>query len=164
MLKPRLATLDPWKARGFKTVEDLKKPWLKLEDIKTARWVKTKKGRLLPLNNAAWRKLRASVLQEQPMCADCEARGLLVPASEVHHINDDACDNTRSNLVGLCKQCHSRHTAHDQGFNVPMGCDVTGKPLNPHHHWNNATETNLVRPVVSPVCQPLLKSPVTEAL
>ena len=146
MLQPRLKEIDL--SRGIKTVESLQKPWLKLSDIKTARWVKTKAGRLLPLNNAAWGKLRKSVLREQPLCPECEARDILEPATEVHHINDNANDNSRENLVGLCKPCHSRHTARDMGKTVidRLGCDSTGKPLDPNHHWNKPASAVLVRP------------------
>ena len=153
---PRLPTLDPWKARGLKTMDDIKKPWLKLEDIKTDRWTKAKDGRLLPLNNAAWRKLRMRVLAEQPLCPECEARDILEPATQVHHKDDNASNNTRSNLVGLCASCHSRHTAADMGGNVRMGCDVTGKPLDHHHHWN--------RPATGvPTGSMSKKSPATDA-
>jgi len=47
-------------------------------------------------------------------------------------------DNSRSNLVGLCASCHSRHTAHDMGKRVNHGCDVSGWPANPSSHWNQA--------------------------
>ena len=146
MLQPRLKEIDL--SRGIKPVEAIQKPWLKLSDIKTARWVKTKAGRLLPLNSAAWGKLRASVLREQPLCPECEARSILEPATEVHHSNDNANDNSRDNLVGLCKPCHSRHTARDMGKTVidRMGCDSTGKPLDPNHPWNKPPEPVLVRP------------------
>lgn len=126
--------------------KDAYKPWLKLSDIRTARWVKTKSGRLLPLNNAAWRKLRASVLSEQPLCPECEARAILEPATEVHHKNDNASDNSRENLIGLCRPCHSRHTAADRGGNVRYGCDATGKPLDPSHPWNKPACDVLARP------------------
>jgi 5-methylcytosine-specific restriction protein A len=124
------------------------KPWLKLSDIRTARWVKTKSGRLLPLNNAAWSKLRKSVLAEQPLCPECEARGIVEPATEVHHRNDNASDNSRDNLVGLCKPDHSRHTARDMGHNVVerLGCDTSGKPLDPSHPWNKPACVVLTRP------------------
>lgn len=146
MLEPRLKEIDLLAARGIKSVESLQKPWLKLSDIRTARWVKTKSGRLLPLNNAAWRKLRLSVLAEQPLCPECEARGLIEPATEVHHINDNASDNSRDNLVGLCRPCHSRHTAADRGHNVRYGCDSDGKPLDPSHPWNKPACDVLARP------------------
>jgi hypothetical protein len=148
MLEPRLKEIDLLAARGIKSVESLQKPWLKLSDIRTARWVKTKSGRLLPLNNAAWRKLRASVLSEQPLCPECEARAVLEPATEVHHKNDNASDNSRENLVGLCKPCHSRHTARDMGKTVVdrLGCDSSGKPLDPSHHWNKPACVAVARP------------------
>ena len=146
MLQPRLKEIDL--SRGIKPVEAIQKPWLKLSDIQTARWVKTKAGRLLPLNHAAWKKLRALVLSEQPLCPECGARQIIEVATEVHHINDNANDNSRENLIGLCKPCHSRHTARDMGKTVidRMGCDSTGKPLDPNHPWNKPPERVLVSP------------------
>lgn len=136
-LPPRLkevSLLPP----GIKMLDTTKKPWLKLEDIRTARWVKAKNGRLLPLNSAAWFKLRMTVLHEQPLCPECEARGIIEPATQVHHINDNAMDNSRDNLVALCASCHSKHTVQDMGGNARMGCAMDGTPLDHSHHWNNA--------------------------
>ena len=124
--------------RGLTMAHDLKRKPLTLADIKTKRYTTAKNGRLLPLNSDAWAKLRRMVLAEQPLCPECEARGLIEPATEVHHINDNAMDNSRSNLVGLCKADHSRHTAHDMGKRVNHGCDVSGWPANPSSHWNQA--------------------------
>ena len=112
---------------------------LTLADITTKRYTTAKNGRLLPLNSEAWYRLRRSVLAEQPLCPECEARGVIEPATQVHHINDNAMDNSRSNLVGLCAPCHSRHTAHDMGKRVNHGCDASGWPASPSSHWNKAT-------------------------
>lgn len=142
--------LDPWKARGLKMLDtanpkgltmahELQRKPLTLADIRTKRYTTAKNGRLLPLNSDAWAKLRRMVLAEQPLCPECEARGLIEPATQVHHINDNAMDNSRSNLVGLCAPCHSRHTAHDMGKRVNHGCDVSGWPANPSSHWNKST-------------------------
>ena len=111
---------------------------LTLADITTKRYTTAKNGRLLPLNSEAWYRLRRSVLAEQPLCPECEARGVIEPATQVHHINDNAMDNSRANLVGLCAPCHSRHTAHDMGKRVNHGCDVSGWPASPSSHWNEA--------------------------
>lgn len=67
-------------------------------------------GRTLALNGAAWRRLRASVLSEQPLCPRCQEAGYLVLAHEVDHIDGDATNNERGNLEGLCKLHHSQKT------------------------------------------------------
>jgi 5-methylcytosine-specific restriction enzyme A len=116
----------------------MNKPWLKLSDIKTDRWTKAGNGRLLPLNSAAWRKLRANVLAGEPLCRHCAAMGLNVPATEVDHQDNKPANNDPANLCPLCKPCHSRKTARDMGGNVRMGCDVHGTPLDHDHPWSNA--------------------------
>jgi len=134
---------------------------LTLADIRTKRYTTAKNGRLLPLNSAAWYRLRRSVLAEQPLCPECEARGVIEPATEVHHINDNAMDNSRSNLVGLCKADHSRHTAHDMGKRVNHGCDVSGWPANPSSHWNKST-VEAAKGLAGDVVGDSQKSPATE--
>jgi 5-methylcytosine-specific restriction protein A len=99
-------------------------------------------GRTLALDSAAWRKLRALVLTEQPLCRDCESRGYIEPATEVDHHDNDASNNDRDNLVGLCKPCHSYKTQRHEhykrtGQHLPLkGCDTSGMPLDPAHPWN----------------------------
>ena len=105
----------------------------------TMRWTKDANGRLLPLNSDAWRKLRRQVLAEEPLCRHCAAQGLVVPATEVDHMNG-AADNSREALQALCKPCHSIKTmAELYGREARMGCDAEGNPTNPMHHWNKAS-------------------------
>src|SRR5690625_1376677 len=104
------------------------------------------KKRVLPLNGAAWARLRAQVLAEQPLCPICEARGYVVPAVHVDHINNDGNDNRRENLMGLCHECHSLKTAQDMGKKVYWGCDVNGRPLDPNHHWNREEKSPATEP------------------
>ena len=102
------------------------------------RWTKDSNGRVLPLNSAAWRKLRKQVLAEEPLCRHCAAQGLTVPATEVDHMRG-AADNSRDALQALCKPCHSIKTmAELYGRPARQGCDVDGNPINPSHHWNGA--------------------------
>lgn len=102
------------------------------------RWTKDSNGRVLPLNSAAWRKLRKQVLAEEPLCRHCAAQGLTVPATEADHMRG-AADNSRDALQALCKPCHSIKTmAELYGRPARQGCDVDGNPINPSHHWNGA--------------------------
>lgn len=66
--------------------------------------------RTLALNSSAWRKLRALVLTEQPLCPRCTGAGDTALANEVDHIDDDPTNNLRTNLVGLCKMHHGQKT------------------------------------------------------
>ena len=95
------------------------------------------KTRTLKLNGSAWQKLRASVLAGEPLCRHCAARGLVVPATDVDHMNG-ADDNRLESLQPLCHECHSRKTAMENGKNVTFGCDTSGTPIDPSHYWNRA--------------------------
>lgn len=79
--------------------------------VKIAREVK-RAERAYGLNHAAWRKLRAVILMEEPLCRACLAATpqRLTPSKQVDHINEDPNDNDRGNLQALCTPCHSRKT------------------------------------------------------
>lgn len=123
----------------------LHKTPLQMSDIRTRRWTKAGNGRLLPLNHAAWKKLRAKVLSGEPLCRHCTARGLTVPATDVDHRDNNPANNELVNMQPLCHECHSRKTNRDMGHNVAYGCDTSGKPLDPAHHWNKPACGDLVR-------------------
>jgi len=71
--------------------------------------------RTLATNCAAWRRLRARVLTEQPLCADCAKRNRITAATQVDHVDGDPSNNERHNLQGLCASCHSSKTNREQG-------------------------------------------------
>lgn len=57
-------------------------------------------------------------IQQNPLCQICEARGLIEPATEVHHIksilNTDGTVNEFNaynwyNLLSCCTLCHSKY-------------------------------------------------------
>lgn len=130
----KLRMLDPFKVRGLKMAEPLV-PTIKAP---RAKHRKADNGRVLPLNGAAWAKLRAQVLADEPLCRCCLSQGQIVPATEVDHMNG-AGDNRRESLQSLCKSCHSLKTnAELHGREARMGCDTTGAPINPSHHWNQS--------------------------
>lgn len=131
MTRPKIKTLEPRikmaptfaEARGIKMAKTLKQR-------------QRETGRTPALDGAAWRRLRASVLADEPLCQDCHARGILTEATEVDHRDNDPTNNERENLVSMCKPCHSRKTQADMGKTVHMGCDIQGMPLDPDHPWN----------------------------
>jgi 5-methylcytosine-specific restriction protein A len=78
------------------------------------------------------------------LCRECGKRGIVKAADEVHHVVPLAAGGTHdeSNLVPLCKACHSRHTAREgggfgnAGGKVAKACTVDGAPVDDRHHWN----------------------------
>jgi 5-methylcytosine-specific restriction protein A len=68
--------------------------------------------------DAVWRRLRSIVLANNPLCADCKAQGYTTLANEVHHVVKVQDDPSRrldvSNLMPLCKACHSARTARGE--------------------------------------------------
>ena len=66
-----------------------------------------------------WRKARVGFLNKHPLCAECERNGLITEATVVDHIiphkGDDALFWDRNNWQPLCKPCHDRKTATEDG-------------------------------------------------
>lgn len=64
--------------------------------------------------SARWRRLRAQVLQDDPICRECQTRNILEPSTDVDHVvphrGDLSLFWSRQNLAGLCHACHSRKT------------------------------------------------------
>ncbi len=59
--------------------------------------------------------VRQLKLSTNPLCEDCQARGQLTAATQVHHkiaVGEDiSLALEMTNLVSLCSSCHSRLTA-----------------------------------------------------
>ena len=153
MTRPKIPTLQPRikmaptfaEAHGIKTAKPLRAK-------RTGRDADPR--RTLPLNGAAWQRLRASVLADEPLCRMCWQMGRTTAATDVDHMHGSD-DNRRESLQPLCHSCHSRKTQRDMGRNVSMGCDTNGMPLDPAHPWNNEPLLALLRR--------LQKSPATDA-
>ena len=75
-----------------------------------------------------WKHLREEVQRrDHRLCVDCLKKGLIVPAEEVHHIeeltpeniNDESVALNPDNLVCLCRECHKiRHGARKKRYKV----------------------------------------------
>jgi 5-methylcytosine-specific restriction protein A len=62
-----------------------------------------------------WRRVRAAVLREEPLCRECAREGRTTAAREIDHIIPRSKGGTedRDNLQGLCKPCHSAKTMRE---------------------------------------------------
>lgn len=61
----------------------------------------------------SWKRIRDRYIKAHPLCEECKKADRLTPAEEVHHILPLSRGGTNdfSNLMALCKSCHSRITA-----------------------------------------------------
>lgn len=70
-------------------------------------------------NTARWKKLRIKFLKENPLCAECGKIGIVRPAEVVDHIIPHKGNKElfwdEDNLQALCKECHDRKTAKEDG-------------------------------------------------
>lgn len=66
-----------------------------------------------------WARVRRAVLDVQPLCVECLANGRYEKAVVVDHIQPHKGDRQLffdvSNLQSLCKSCHDRKTATEDG-------------------------------------------------
>lgn len=89
--------------------------------------------------DSRWRKARAFYLQRHPLCRMCEQIGRITPATVVDHIvphkGDPELFWDETNWQPLCKRHHdsTKQRAERRGHEV--GCDASGIPLDPGHHW-----------------------------
>ncbi|HBP5411327.1 TPA: HNH endonuclease [Pseudomonas aeruginosa] len=72
-----------------------------------------------------WQQARARFLAKHPLCRLCSDAGKVVEATEVDHIIPHRGDTElfwqESNWMALCKVCHSKKTAtEDGGFGNSM--------------------------------------------
>lgn len=87
-----------------------------------------------------WQQARKGWLRKYPLCVRCEKTGHVEPATVVDHIVPHRGDMTlfwdRTNLQSLCTNCHSSYKQRLEKSGREVGCDVSGRPLDPRHHWN----------------------------
>ncbi len=67
----------------------------------------------------SWKQLRTSMLIQHPLCASCLLTNTYTPSTIVDHIRPHKGDihlfYDIDNLQTLCKRCHDRKTATDDG-------------------------------------------------
>ena len=86
----------------------------KLADRQYDRYSRDKAARKL-YASSEWKRIRARFLAAHPLCEQCRKEGRLTKATEVHHILPLRRGGTHdeSNLMPLCKPCHSRISVRD---------------------------------------------------
>jgi 5-methylcytosine-specific restriction enzyme A len=97
---------------------------------------------------ARWAKYSRHYRKVNPLCVECQKRGIIKLAKHVDHIKpisgpDDPLFWDEENHQGLCTECHSRKTAHEDGgfgrekSDKPKGdCGIDGVPIDKKHWWN----------------------------
>ena len=86
----------------------------------------------------AWKRIRDKYASEHPFCELCFERGIIVETEEIHHKKplSEGGTHDRSNLIALCKSCHSQIHAKRGDFwgeagliaRTPGGVEIsTGK-------------------------------------
>jgi hypothetical protein len=86
-----------------------------------------------------WQQARLAYLAEHPLCAACQARGIVRYACVVDHILPHRGDKVlfwdRRNWQALCKGCHDGDKQRLERSGRIRGCDASGLPADPRHHW-----------------------------
>ncbi|MCQ9422708.1 HNH endonuclease [Pseudomonas sp. LJDD11] len=101
-----------------------------------------------------WQKSRDAFLRANPLCAMCSTDRRPVAASLVDHIKaprvlaaKQSGDPERikaawklfwdtNNWQPLCKLCHDSTKQRLEKSGRMVGCDDSGRPADPRHHWN----------------------------
>lgn len=90
-------------------------------------------------NSKQWKAIRASHLQNNPLCVMCSHDGYTTEAKIVDHINPHRGDLElfyNGPFQSLCKTHHDSIKQRQEKSGLLFGGDESGKPIDSNHHWN----------------------------
>ena len=68
-------------------------------------------------HSKAWRKVRAAVIKAEPLCRECNGKGMLTAAQVVDHITPMRQGGEAleiNNLQPLCNACHNKKSGKER--------------------------------------------------
>ncbi|MGZ4955295.1 MAG: HNH endonuclease [Methylobacter sp.] len=87
-----------------------------------------------------WQQAREGWLRSHPLCEAHKRKGQVAVAEVVDHIVPHKGDMKlfwdRDNWQSLCKLCHDGDKQRLEKSGRVAGCDASGVPVDPNHHWN----------------------------
>ncbi|MBY3386393.1 HNH endonuclease [Rhizobium laguerreae] len=87
-----------------------------------------------------WKAARATQLAHQPLCERCLQDEIVTEATVVNHRlpfkGNWQMFIDPSNHESTCEPHHNSLIQREERRGHVIGCDVDGRPLDPHHPWN----------------------------
>lgn len=86
-----------------------------------------------------WRRIRKAQMEAEPLCRMCQAKGRITAAQVCDHITPHKGDEALfygGPFQSLCKPCHDVVKQREERTGRMAGCDASGNPDDPNHHWN----------------------------
>ena len=86
-----------------------------------------------------WQRKAKEQIAAHPLCARCETQGRVTPARVANHRRPHRGDPHLfwyGELESLCFACHDGPVQAEERRGYAIGCDVSGRPLDPNHPWN----------------------------
>ena len=115
------------------------------KDIDRVRGTATERG-----YDHRWAKYSRWYRSQHPLCVECERQGRVKPSEHVDHVQavtgpDDPLFWAESNHEALCRPCHSRKTAKEDGG---FGHRKKESGLNKSQRSTSANSINIIKLIV----------------
>lgn len=92
-------------------------------------------------NTKRWKLRRLNQLARSPLCCECEKDNKVTIATIADHITPHRGDEYLffyGPLQSMCKHHHDSYKQRLEKSGTVLGCDESGLPIDPNHHWHMA--------------------------